>query len=182
MEGCEFERAFRGLHSTIHNKFWISEILELKPVQELHQAWACHWTGWYFNFCRKLSLFVFASSWIHYPKAAIVVVICPLNALIYSHILELKENPRTVNTWNTKLVTREKTKPQQPTVISLWFHVAFDWLLRDGKCQNQMFYSQRTWIGYNSDIIVENRFGKILHGSAILNRRDQRVLFFASPF
>ena len=27
-----------------------------------------------------------------YPKAAIVVVICPLNALIDSHILELKEH------------------------------------------------------------------------------------------
>ena len=31
-------------------------------------------------------------------KDAIVVVICPLNALIDSHILEVKENPKTVNT------------------------------------------------------------------------------------
>ena len=46
------------------------------------------------------SLFVFACSWIHYPKDAIVVVMCPLNALIDSHILELKENPKTVNTSN----------------------------------------------------------------------------------
>ena len=37
---------------------------------------------------------------IHYPKDAIVVVICPLNALIDSHILELKENPKTMNTRN----------------------------------------------------------------------------------
>ena len=29
-----------------------------------------------------------------------VVVICPVNALIDSHLLELKENPKTVNTRN----------------------------------------------------------------------------------
>ena len=49
-----------------------------------------------------------------YPKAAIVVVIGPLNALIDSHILELKENPKTVNTRNIvsskKPVTREKSE------------------------------------------------------------------------
>ena len=51
-----------------------------------------------------------------YPKAANAVVICPLNALIDSHILELKENPKTVNSRNIncgsrrKPVTREKTK------------------------------------------------------------------------
>ena len=43
-----------------------------------------------------------------YPKAATVVVICPLNALIGSHIPELKENPKTVNTSN--IVFRVKSQ------------------------------------------------------------------------
>ena len=37
-----------------------------------------------------------------------------------------------------KPVTCEKTIPQPVTVIDLWFRVASDWLLHDGKCQNQI--------------------------------------------
>ena len=31
-----------------------------------------------------------------------------------------------------------ETKLQPVTIISLWFHVASDWLLRNEKCQNQI--------------------------------------------
>ena len=37
-----------------------------------------------------------------------------------------------------KPITFEKTKLQTVTVISLWVHVASDWLLYNGKCQNQI--------------------------------------------
>ena len=37
-----------------------------------------------------------------------------------------------------KPIKHEKPKPQAVTVTSLWFHVAFDWLLHNGKCQNQI--------------------------------------------
>ena len=41
-------------------------------------------------------------------------------------------------------MTREKTKPQ--TVISLWFHVASDWLQHNWKCQNQIKSVHGFWI------------------------------------
>ena len=36
---------------------------------------------------------------------------------------------------------------QRATAISLWFHVAFDWLLYDGNCQNQnvLFPNDLNW-------------------------------------
>ena len=43
-----------------------------------------------------------------------VVVICPLNALIDSHILEVKENPKTVNTRNIVFRVRNQTKKPDP--------------------------------------------------------------------
>ena len=36
----------------------------------------------------------------------------------------------------------EKTKLQTVTVISLWFHVASDWLLHNGKCQSKCLHSK----------------------------------------
>ena len=102
VEGLEFERAFRGaIQYTLNSGF--SEILELRPVQEeafLHfinreDVFAVLPTG-----CGKSLIFQLVPkvcSYLHdrgfsYPKAAIVVVICPSNALIDSHILQLKEN------------------------------------------------------------------------------------------
>ena len=102
VEGPEFERAFRGaIQYALNSGF--SEILELRPVQEealLHfikreDVFAVLPTG-----CGKSLIFQLVPkvcSYLHdrgfsYPKAAIVVVICPLNALIDSHILELKEH------------------------------------------------------------------------------------------
>ena len=103
VEGLEFERAFRGaIQYTLNSGF--SEILELRPVSEkgalLHfikreDVFAVLPTG-----CGKSLIFQIVPkvcSYLHdrgfsYPKAAIVVVICPLYALIDSHILELKEH------------------------------------------------------------------------------------------
>ena len=34
--------------------------------------------------------------------------------------------------------TRETAKPQTVAIISLWFHVVSDWLLRNGNRQNQI--------------------------------------------
>ena len=102
VEGLEFERAFRGaIQYTLNSGF--SEILELRPFQEealLHFikreiVFAVLPTG-----CGKSLIFQLGPkvcSYLHdrgfsYPKAAIVVVICPLNALIDSHIVELKEH------------------------------------------------------------------------------------------
>ena len=102
MEGPEFERAFRGaIQYALNSGF--SEILELRPVQEealLHfikreDVFAVLPTG-----CGKSLIFQLVPkvcSYLHdrgfsYPKAAIVVVICPLNALIDSHILALRDH------------------------------------------------------------------------------------------
>ncbi|KAK2559458.1 ATP-dependent DNA helicase Q1 [Acropora cervicornis] len=102
VEGPEFERAFRGAIQYALNSE-LSEILELRPVQEealLHfikreDVFAVLPTG-----CGKSLIFQLVPkvcSYLHhrgfsYPKAAILVIICPLNALIDSHILELKEH------------------------------------------------------------------------------------------
>ena len=101
-QDCEFERAFRGLHSTIHSKFWVFGDCRIETCSGISSSGILS-TG-----CGKSLIFQLVPkvcSYLHdggfsYPKAAIVVVICPLNALIDSHILELKENPKTVNTRN----------------------------------------------------------------------------------
>ena len=101
VEGPEFKRAFRGtIQPALNSEF--SEILELRPVQEealLHfikeDVFAVLPTG-----CGKSLTFQLVPkvcSYLHdcgfsYPKAAIIVFIFPLNALIDSHILELKEH------------------------------------------------------------------------------------------
>ena len=36
-----------------------------------------------------------------------------------------------------KPITPEKTRLQPVTLISLWFYIASDWMLYNGKCQNQ---------------------------------------------
>ena len=105
VEGCESERAFRGLHGTIHSKFWIFGYFRIEPVQEFHQESGCvcgpaKWMRQIFDISTfSESLFCICMI-VDSPKAAIVVVICPWNALINSHILELKGNPKTVNTTN----------------------------------------------------------------------------------
>ena len=102
VEGPEFELAFQGaIQYALNSGF--SEILELRPVQEealLHfikreDVFAVLPTG-----CGKSLIFQLVPkgrSYLHdrgfsYPKVAIVVVICSLNALIDSHILELREH------------------------------------------------------------------------------------------
>ena len=100
--GGEFERAFRGaVQYALDTGF--TEILELKPVQEeamLHfvkreDVFTVLPTG-----CGKSLIFQLmpkVCEYLHdrgfeYPKAAILVVVCPLSALIDSHIQELKDH------------------------------------------------------------------------------------------
>ena len=99
--GGEFERTFRGaVQYALDTGF--TEILELKPVQEevlLHfvkreDVFAVLPTG-----CGKSLIFQLVPKvceYLHdhgfeYPKAAILVVVRPLSALIDSHIQELKD-------------------------------------------------------------------------------------------
>ena len=100
--GSELERAFRGaVQYALDTGF--TEILQLKPVQEealLHfvkreDVFAVLPTG-----CGKSLIFQLVpkvceclhDQGFQYPKAAILVVICPLSALIDSHIQELKDH------------------------------------------------------------------------------------------
>ena len=98
----EFERAFRGaVQYALDTGF--SDILEWKPVQEealLHfikreDVFAVLPTG-----CGKSLIFqlvpkvcaYFRNQGFGFPKAAILVVVCPLSALIGYHIQELKDH------------------------------------------------------------------------------------------
>ena len=98
MEGPEFNHAFRSAIQYALNSVF-SEILELRPVQEealLHFIKREDVFAVLPNGCGQTSD-ISVCSYLHdrgfsYPKAAIIVVICPLNALIDSHILELKEH------------------------------------------------------------------------------------------
>ena len=92
VEDPEFERAFRGaIQYALHSGF--SEILELTPVQEgallrfmkREDVFEALPTGCgkylIFQLVPKVSLYLHDRGF-SYPKAAIVLVICPLNALI----------------------------------------------------------------------------------------------------
>ena len=98
----ELERAFQGaMQYALDTGF--TKILQLKPVQEealLHfvkreDVFVVLLTG-----CGKSLIFQLApevceclhDQGFQYPKAAILVVICPLSALIDSHIQELKDH------------------------------------------------------------------------------------------
>ena len=103
----EFERAFRGaVQFALDSCF--SNILELKPVQE--EAWL--------HFIKRKDVFVVlpagcgnslifqivprVSAYMHdrefnYPKAAVLVVVCPLTALIDAHIKGLKDHAKLAN-------------------------------------------------------------------------------------
>ena len=101
-DGGEFERAFQGaVQFALDSGF--SNILELKPVQEealLHfikrkDVFAVLPTG-----CGKSLIFQLVPrtcAYLHdrgfnYPKAAVLVVVCPLTALIDAHIKEFKDH------------------------------------------------------------------------------------------
>ena len=100
--GGEFERAFRGaVQYALDTGF--TEILELKPVQEealLHFVKREYVFAVLPTECGKSLIFQLVPKvceYLHdhgfeYPKAAILVVVCPLSALIDSHIQELKDH------------------------------------------------------------------------------------------
>ena len=103
----EFERAFRGaVQFALDSCF--SNILELKPVQE--EAWL--------HFIKRKDVFAVlpagcgnylifqivprVSAYLHdqefnYPKVAVLVVVCPLTALIDAHIKGLKDHAKLAN-------------------------------------------------------------------------------------
>ena len=172
VEGCEFERVFRGLHSTIHSKFWIFGDFRIETCSGISSSvrmclWSCQLDAanlWYFNLCWKfVCICMIVDSLTKRCYRRYLSLEC-LDWFLYPRAERKSENRehQKYRVSSRKLVTREKTKPQPPTVISFCFHVAFDWLLHDGNCQNQSFYSQRAWIGYNIDVTVENRFGRII--------------------
>ena len=104
----EFQRAFRGaVQFALDSCF--SNILELKPVQE--EAWL--------HFIKRKDVFAVlpagcgnslifqivprVCAYMHdrefnYPKAAVLVVVCPLTTLIDAHIKELKDHAKLANT------------------------------------------------------------------------------------
>ena len=103
----EFERAFRGaVQFALDSCF--SNILELKPVQE--ETWL-HFIKWKDVFavlpagCGNSLIFQIVprvSAYMHdrefnYPKAAVLVVVCPLTALIDAHIKGLKDHAKLAN-------------------------------------------------------------------------------------
>ena len=107
-DGSDFERAFRGaVQFALDGGF--SNILELKPVQE--EA-LLHFIKWKDVFavlptgCRKSLIFQIVprvSAYLHdrgfnYPKAAVLVVVSSLTALIDAHIKELKDHANLANT------------------------------------------------------------------------------------
>ena len=106
-DGSEFERAFGGaVQFGLDSGF--SNILELKPVQEealLHfikrkDVFAVLPAG-----CGNSLIFQIiprVCAYMHdrefnYPKAAVLVVVCPLTALIDAHIKELKDHAKLAN-------------------------------------------------------------------------------------
>ena len=168
MEGCELERAFR-VQYTVNSGF--SEILELEPVRELHLAWGCvcgpaNWDAanlWYFSlFWKFVRICMIVDSLSKSCHRSLYLSLECLDWFAYPRAKRKSENceHKKKRVLSKKLVKREKTEPHPPTVINLWFHVNFDWLLHDGKCQNQNVLFP-TWIWYNIDITAENRFGKI---------------------
>ena len=107
-DGSEFERAFGGaVQFGLDSGF--SNILELKPVQEealLHfikrkDVFAVLPAG-----CGNSLIFQIVPrvcAYMHdrefnYPKAAVLVVVCPLTALIDAHIKELTDHAKLANT------------------------------------------------------------------------------------
>ena len=106
-DGSEFERAFRGaVQFALDSGF--SNILELKPVQEealLHfikrkHVFAVLPTGCGNSLIFQIVLRVCA--YLHdrefnYPKAAVLVVVWPLTALIDAHIKQLKDPAKIAN-------------------------------------------------------------------------------------
>ena len=110
-DGSEFERPFRGaVQFALDSSF--SDILELKPVQE--EA-LLHFIKWKDVFAvlptgsgKSLIFQIFprVCAYLHdrrfnHAKAAVLVVVCPLTALIDAHTKELKDH---ANLTNTKII------------------------------------------------------------------------------
>ena len=107
-DGSEFKRAFRGaVQFALDSGF--SNIFELKPVQEealLHfikrkDVFAVFPAGCgnslIFQIVPRVCAYLHSREF-NYPKAAVLVVVCLLTALIDAHIKELKDHAKLANT------------------------------------------------------------------------------------
>ena len=107
-DGSEFERAFHGaVQFGLDSGF--SNILELKPVQEealLHfmkrkDVFAVLTAGCgnsvIFQIVQRVCAYLHNREF-NYPKAAVLVVVCLLTALIDAHIKEFKDHAKLANT------------------------------------------------------------------------------------
>ena len=120
--GSEFERDFRGvLQFALDGGF--SNILELKTVQDVQEEALLHFikrkdlfavlpTG-----CGKVLIFQIVlrvCAYLHdgrfnYPKVAVLVVVCPLTALIDAHIKELKDHANLDKILAPRFPQKQKT-------------------------------------------------------------------------